>query len=442
MIVREVPDCSAAEAAMRLSPRTGLAWLDGDCAGGREARYSVVASDPVEVLRIPAAHPKPLSVLDALTRDAGDPHAAPDHPLLPRSAVPRFIGYLAYDAVARRQQRHTVNPDEALACFHRYDACLVVDHEAARTFVAGDDAAACDRLQARLQAPPHVPACTAGPVIAADPTAHAEAIERALEHIRRGDIYQVNLARAFTAQLTGDALKLALAMREASQVPLGFYFDDGQRSVIARTMERFLRFDASDRSLTTRPIKGTLARDGDDLAEARTLVADPKERAEHAMIIDLMRNDLGRVAEVGSVRVPEVMVVEHYAKLSHLVSTVRCTVRAGLGLRAIVEATFPPGSVTGTPKLRAMDIIDALEPTARGVYTGAVGFVDRAGGLSLAVAIRTASVRDGQARYFAGGGIVEASDVAREVAETELKARVFRDALASLSGLSEAPVLR
>ena len=169
------------------------------------------------------------------------------------------------------------------------------------------------------------------------------------------------------------------------------------------------------------------------------LVSDPKERAEHAMIIDLMRNDLSRVAELGSVSVPEIMVVEPYAKLSHLVSTVRCTVRASAGLSEIVQATFPPGSVTGAPTLRAMEIIEALEPEARGVYTGALGFVDRAGGLSLSVAIRTAVVSRGQVRYFAGGGIVSDSDIGKEIAETELKARVFVDALAELRAKNGPP---
>ena len=150
------------------------------------------------------------------------------------------------------------------------------------------------------------------------------------------------------------------------------------------------------------------------------------------MIVDLFRNDLGRVSQVGSVCVPEVMAVEPYAGLHHLVSTVRCRTRAGTRLRDVLEATFPPGSVTGAPKLAAIDLIEALEPTPRDAYTGAVGFVDRAGGLSLAVAIRTAICEAGELRYFAGGGIVEASDPDRELAETELKAEVFRSALAAL----------
>jgi anthranilate/para-aminobenzoate synthase component I len=206
------------------------------------------------------------------------------------------------------------------------------------------------------------------------------------------------------------------------------YLDAGDHFVLGRSMERFLEWDRVARTIETRPIKGTVARCGADDAETATLRGDPKERAEHTMIVDLMRNDLGRIAELGSVEVRRFLDVEPFAGLHHLVSTIVATTRPEVGLREVLLATFPPGSVTGTPKHRAMQVIEALEPRARGIYTGAYGFVDRCGGLSLAVAIRTAVVREGTAHYFAGGGIVEASDPAREVAETELKARVFLDA--------------
>jgi len=179
--------------------------------------------------------------------------------------------------------------------------------------------------------------------------------------------------------------------------------------------------------LLARPIKGTLARAGhdDDAARAQQLASDPKERAEHAMIVDLMRNDLSRVAELGSVRLDGVFEVEPFARLLHLVSTVTCATRPEVGLRDVLEATFPPGSVTGAPKRAAVALIEALEAVPRDVYTGVIGFVDRQGGMSLAVAIRTAIVEGGQVRYFAGGGIVEASRPERELLETELKARVM-----------------
>ncbi|HEY6877912.1 MAG TPA: chorismate-binding protein, partial [Polyangiales bacterium] len=184
-----------------------------------------------------------------------------------------------------------------------------------------------------------------------------------------------------------------------------------------------------DHRLVTSPIKGTVARAGDDAAEARGLLADPKERAEHAMVVDLMRNDLSRVCEVGSVRIEELMAVLPFAGLSHLISTIAGRARPGLGIAELLAETFPPGSVTGAPKERVLRAIAALEPVPRGIYCGCYGFLDRAGGCSLAVAIRSAIVHDGYVDYHAGGGIVADSDPQRELNETELKAAMFVRAL-------------
>jgi para-aminobenzoate synthetase component I len=265
---------------------------------------------------------------------------------------------------------------------------------------------------------------------------HLAAIGGALELIFAGDLYQVNLARRWTVPFEGDPLTLMLAMRRQSPVPLGFYLHARDHAVVSRTMESFLEWDGPGTVLRTRPIKGTAARAGHDADEARALQADAKERAEHSMIVDLMRNDFGRIAEVGSVKVADLMAVEPFAGLHHLVSTVACTPREGTTVRQILEATFPPGSVTGAPKVRAVERIEQLERSPRGVYCGALGHISRAGGVRLAVAIRTAVVRGGEACYHAGGGIVEASDPGRELAETELKARAFLDALPHLGVLA------
>ncbi len=442
MIVRELPPRWSAETvARRLAARPGLAWLDSAGAGHAEGRFSFVTCDPVERVRTQRSDPAPFSWLDRLTHDAADARDTYDtyepphgHGISPE-IVPRYVGYFAYDAHFCTHPPRMPRPDARVACFARYEACFAFDHETGRAFVVGDDGPACARLCERLSGSAPEVEARAGDVSCSDPAAHTQAIARALAHIARGDVYQVNLARSFRAAFRGDPLALALAMRTESPVPLGLYFHDGERALIGRSMERFLRWQRATRALLTRPIKGTLARAGQDADEAARLANDPKERAEHAMIIDLMRNDLSRVAELGSVRVSEVMAVERYAKLSHLVSTVSCTTRLGLELRAILEATFPAGSVTGAPKLRAIELIEALEATPRGIYTGAYGYIDRAGGLSLAVAIRTAVVTAEEACYFAGGGIVEASDPARELAETTLKARVFCDALLKLRPL-------
>lgn len=421
MLAAEV---DAREAALALRGRAGLVWLDGGPTHPAEGRLSYVASDPVEVR---VAHfgdgGSPLS----LFRDLG---SAPTDEKL---AVPRWVGWVAYDAAfagkARSAARLVREPALPVVWLGRYDAVLVWDETEGTARIVGDDEAACRRLARRIEhGQTDAPRAEVGEVRVPDPERHLAAIDRALGHIGEGEIYQVNLARRFTAPFAGDPLALYLAMREASPVPLGFYADAGDHAVLSRTMERFLSWDGPEGTLTSRPIKGTIARAGNDETEAETLRADAKERAEHAMIVDLMRNDLGRIAELGSVEVRRFLDVEPFAGLHHLVSTIVATTRPEVGLREVLLATFPPGSVTGTPKHRAMQVIEALEPRARGIYTGAYGFVDRCGGLSLAVAIRTAVVREGTAHYFAGGGIVEASDPAREVAETELKARVFLDA--------------
>lgn len=441
MIVERIALTSAADAAHALADRPGLAWLDGD-GSAAEGRFSYIASDPVELCVRTLGDARPLDALRVLSpADAGD-----DDRDAPALRVPRWIGYIAYDAAwspeparAGLPRGRRITPRIArdtttkVLRFARYDAVLVVGHDAAQAWICGDDRVACDRLRARLDAGARAPLDFFVRDVEAPPAStHLEAIRAALEHIRAGDIYQVNLARRWTAALDGasrEAASLGLygAMRRASPVPLGAYLDGGDHAVLACTMERFLDWDG--RTLTTRPIKGTLARrGGDDAHEAATLRADAKEQAEHTMIVDLMRNDLGRVAETGSVRVERLLEVEPYARLSHLVSTVTCTTRAGTQLSDVLEATFPPGSVTGAPKLRAIELIEALEPVPRGVYCGALGFVDRTGGLSLAVAIRTAVARAGSVVYHAGGGLVLASDPERELAETELKARAFLDA--------------
>ena len=442
------PACEGLDAttcAIALAGRPGLAWLDGDGGHGETGGYSFVGSDPVEVRRARAGDPSLPDLLEDVGRITC--HRSPDGGSpVPEGRVPRWIGYVAYDAAhrlgeaARGASRHA-RGDSPGMWLGRYDALLAIDHAVGRTWLVGDDAAACRRLRDRIAAGVVVtPAgsITSPPVVGTR-TEHEAAVRSALEHISAGDIYQVNLARRWSAGYAGDPLALWLAMRRASPVPLGMYVDAGDHAVLARTMETFLAWDGPGGRLETRPIKGTIARSGiDDEGEARALRGDEKEQAEHAMIVDLMRNDLGRVAATGTVRVEEHMAVEPYAKLSHLVSTVACRTRPGVGLAEVMRATFPPGSVTGAPKLRAMEIIDALEPHPRGVYCGCVGAVTRTGGARWAVAIRTAQVRDGTVCYHAGGGLVSASVPSREVAETELKARVFLDAIAELEARPEA----
>lgn len=434
-----------ADGALRLRKRRHLAWLDGNAAG---ARYSFLACDPIEVCRSEQG----MALLEALERIGADgraklqrpSHARPNRqatsssalPLAP-SEIPAWIGYIAYDALFSIEEavEERLDRDRAVPAlfFCRYDAVLVHDHRTDERFVCGDDAQACDRLLEALAESCEPPRAWAGIPECESADAHREAIGAALEAIGRGEIYQVNLARRWTVPYEGEPLALWLAMRRASPVPHGFFLDGGDHAVLASTMERFLRWWPDSGVVLTRPIKGTLPRSGvNDLQEAAVLKADEKERAEHAMIVDLMRNDLGRIALIGTVSVEELMHVEPYANLFHLVSTVRARLPSETNFSGLIRATFPPGSVTGAPKIRAMQLIEVLERSPRGIYTGCVGFIDRSGGASLAVAIRTAQAHRGVVYYHAGGGLVAPSDPDREVAETELKSRVFLEAIASL----------
>ena len=419
--------------ARRLRSAPGFAWLDSNRSEARDGRYSFLAAWPSEEIRVDFGAAAPFRALREVPRTATESPSSGPKP----AEVPAWIGYISYDAFWSDPPRGKARFDRErrpVLLFQRYPALLAVDHADGGAWIVGDDKDACDRFASLLREldPPYTSAPQIGPIEVDDAEEHARAIEKALDYIAMGDVYEVNVARRWSAAFEGDALELWQAMRDASRVPLGMYFDAGDHSVLACTMERFIHWDAQSRRLVTRPIKGTIRREATDDGASQRLRADPKEQAEHSMIVDLMRNDLGRVAEIGSVRVDAPLIVEPFTGLYHLVSTVSCQTRPEVSLQDVLEATFPPGSVTGAPKIRALEIIEELEQHPRGIYCGALGFIDHEGGLSLAVAIRTATVRDGCVQYWAGGGIVEASDPAREVAETELKARVFLDAVQSL----------
>ncbi len=433
MWAERVASINELSVARCLSAEPGFAWLDSNRSESRDGRYSFLAAWPSEEIRVEFGVEAPFAALRGVSRPTDEMN-----PLGPKPCeVPAWIGYIAYDAFwsapARGEPRFDRGTDPIML-FRRYPALLVVDHEDGETWVIADDRSASDAFRARLdvltERKRSIPSI--GAIEVDDAPTHRKAIEGALNYIAVGEVYEVNVARRWSAAFEGDALELWQAMRLASRVPLGMFLDGGDHAVLACTMERFIHWDAESKTLVTRPIKGTIRREATDDGASQRLRADPKEQAEHTMVVDLMRNDLGRVAEVGTVKVEAPLIVEPFTGLYHLVSTVSCITRPDVSLESILEATFPPGSVTGAPKIRALEIIEELEQHPRGVYCGALGFIDHEGGLSLAVAIRTATVSEGRVCYWAGGGIVEASDPDREVAETELKARVFLDAVAAL----------
>ncbi len=279
--------------------------------------------------------------------------------------------------------------------------------------------------------------CTSAPRAAGDPVGffdadtYAKAVDAAKEQIEAGEVYQVCLTHRRERECAADPWLLYQKLRELNPAPFASYFELPEVAIIGSSPERFLRLDA-ERHVESRPIKGTRPRGRDaasDLASRAELEASAKDRAENLMIVDLVRNDLGRVCEIGSVEVPELMLIESYASVYQMVSTVRGRLREACDAFDLVRATFPPGSMTGAPKIAAMRILDELEPVRRGVYSGALGYFDLRGGADLCVVIRTILLREGRAYLHIGGGIVADSNSAAEWQESMDKARLLELAL-------------
>ena len=270
-----------------------------------------------------------------------------------------------------------------------------------------------------------------GPAREDDPQRYLDGVERILEYLRAGDIFQANLSRSWKApMLRGDAASLYARLRNSNPSPFAGIAQWQGSAVLSSSPERLLRID--DGIADTRPIAGTRPRGADAAEDQRLrehLVGNLKERAEHVMLIDLERNDLGRVCEPGSVGVSELMTIESYAHVHHIVSNVRGRLRKGIGPGAALEAVFPGGTITGCPKVRSMEIIAELEGIGRGPYTGAMGYLSRCGKLDTNILIRSFVVEDGWVSFRAGAGIVADSNAQAELAETRAKARGLLRAL-------------
>jgi len=265
-----------------------------------------------------------------------------------------------------------------------------------------------------------------------DQAAYERRVRRVLEYIAAGDCYQVNLAHRVEAPLPNPPEELFARLQAASPAPYAAYLDCGDHQVLSSSPELFLRVESG--RVVTRPIKGTRPRGGtsaEDAARAAELLASAKDRAELLMIVDLERNDLGRVCDYGSVRVPELAALESFAQVHHLVATVEGRLRGDVTPLEALRAAFPGGSITGAPKIRAMEIIEELEPVRRGIYTGAIGWVDGCGRAEWSIAIRTMVVQGGRVTFHVGGGIVADSDPAAEYRETLAKAQGMLAALGS-----------
>jgi anthranilate synthase component 1 len=379
-----------------------------------------------------------------------------------RPELPRFLGGLVgcfgYDTVryvekklAATQKADTLHTPDILLLVS--EQLVVLDNLSGKLYlvVYADprQAGAYSRAQQRLQellwmlrqpvvVPPEAPTTPARPQSEFSEDAFIEAVERAKRYIFDGDIMQVVLSQRMSLPYQASPLSLYRALRALNPSPYMFYFDMGGFHVVGASPEILVRLESG--VVTLRPIAGTRPRGASreqDAALERELLADPKERAEHVMLMDLGRNDVGRVAQVGSVRVTENMTIERYSHVMHIVSNVDGKLKPGLDAMAVLKATFPAGTVSGAPKVRAMEIIDELEPAKRGIYAGAVGYLGFNGDMDLAIAIRTAVVKDGTLYVQAGAGIVADSVPKNEWVETQNKARaLLRAAEMAQAGLN------
>jgi anthranilate/para-aminobenzoate synthase component I len=345
-----------------------------------------------------------------------------------------WVGFIAYEAGAEgeRARRRDELPDEPAAWFARHESGIVAMPDG-KTFVFGDapDVDGIDRDAGHADMQEAFDSSVARQELddSMGEGAYQAAVEEIRERIAWGDVYQVNLTRRFTAKAAIDRVGLYLAMTGDEPPRCSAYLQGDGWTIASASPEVFLRFDGATGRADSRPIKGTLRRTGDDEADRRALLASTKDEAEHLMIVDLVRNDLGKVAPPGAVRVAEYRGVRTLTHLLHLESIVEAVGLHSNDLHALVRALFPGGSITGAPKRAAVHAIREIEPCPRGVYTGAIGFVDRRGRAELSVAIRTAVITDGKCRYHAGGGIVWDSDPEDEDRESLAKSIAFLDAL-------------
>jgi len=369
-----------------------------------------------------------------------------------------LLGYLAYDLkdVLERLPRTALDRDGLPLIWLAAPSLVAVEHRGTGRrdlFTVLPDGRPESARRAARQAwdlppgPPETPAedpAEDAPGFTAnfERPEYLAAVERIRAYIAAGDVYQVNLSQRFEARFTGSPFGLFRRLYAANPAPFFALLQAGDHQVLSTSPERFLHLAGG--RVETRPIKGTRPRGADPAEDRRLraeLAASPKDDAELSMIVDLLRNDLGRVCRAGSVRVAEHKRLEAYSNVYHLVSVVEGVLEAGYDAVDLLRATFPGGSITGCPKIRAMEIIDELEPDRRHLYTGAIGYLSFHGTLDLAVAIRTATLQAGRLAFNVGGGVVYDSDPSLEYEETLHKGRTLREALEAPAAPTPTPVV-
>jgi anthranilate synthase component 1 len=448
-------------AFLKIAEHSDYAFLLESVEGGEQVgRYSFLGKDPFLVVRGRNGHTtleqsgaeteRAQPFLDVLRELMAEFQA----PIVP--GLPRFtggaVGYFDYDAAEWFEpavKLHKPRADRDQAAFMVFDTILAFDHVKHRILAIanarlrqGEDlrtaydfaCAKIEFLERELERSLSKPARTeSSPLAVTSNQTRAEfeqAVRKIQEDIAAGEIYQAVLSQRFEADTTASPFDVYRALRHINPSPYMYFIRIGRDAIVGASPEMLVRVEGTQ--LQTHPIAGTRRR-GANAAEdqhlAEELLANEKERAEHVMLVDLGRNDIGRVASVGSVRVPQYMTVERYSHVMHLVSRVEGTLAPGADRLDALVATFPAGTLTGAPKIRAMQIVGALEPTRRGLYGGAVGYLDFAGNLDFCIAIRTIAMRDGHAEAQAGAGIVADSVPSAEFQETLDKSRALIQAL-------------
>lgn len=458
-----------------LTPLSAFARIDaGACGclfesvvgGEKVGRYSFLGADPFMLLEARGTTVTITRQGTAETLECADPLAELHRRMeefrpvrLPE--LPPFtsgvVGYAAYDSIRYVEDLPDAPPDDLQLpdiSFAFYDRLLVFDNvtksldvvvlaridDPSPAGIARARAEACRRIDATIAVlsrphdwpppadigPRREPHCLADGTAATTFSAEAftAAVERAIEYIRAGDVFQVVLSRRLDIPFTGPPLELYRTLRVVNPSPFMFFLRTPTVSLVGSSPEIMVR--VIDGEITVRPLAGTRPRgatDEEDRLLAEGLLADPKERAEHVMLIDLGRNDVGRVSEIGSVRLSDVMSIERYSHVMHLTSNVTGRLAPGMTAFDALRACLPAGTVSGAPKIRAMEIIDEFEPVRRGPYAGAVGYIDFGGAMDTCIALRTIVVAGGKAHVQSGAGIVADSVPASELQETINKAK-------------------
>ncbi|MFC4639506.1 anthranilate synthase component I [Deinococcus hohokamensis] len=428
-------------------------------AGEKLGRYSFIGVGEQGTFTYRAGQVRSTGVFGNFEGPEADPLArlyrvttrpAPVPPGLP-AFLGGAVGYAAYDIIRAYETLPDGNPDELNvpdALFVVPRAMVIYDHLKHRLIAVGtaEEQAGADaaltQLVARLRGPlPEVPGQQPAPAPQFQsnftPAGYMAAVDRALEYIRAGDVFQVVPSQRFSAELTVEPFALYRALRRVNPSPYLGYLALGDVTLVASSPESLLRSDG--RAVVTRPIAGTRVRGATpqaDDAQAAELLADEKERAEHLMLVDLGRNDLGKVSAYGTVRVQDAFSVERYSHVMHIVSTVTSELRENQTPLHALASVLPMGTVSGAPKIRAMEIIEELEPVRRGPYGGAFGYIAFDGSLDMALTLRTMVIAGGRVHIQAGAGVVADSDPEAEELETRSKAAaLMRAAELAAAGL-------